>query len=197
VIRPIPSQNVHDPPCRPPVTVGVVGTGHAGIGERIVKQSFGGCHNLVGIGSTEDAAPRLDPLRTLGRLTHHQHGQVERRSLLLQAAGVSDHQVNGRQVGDQGLVVKRRAQRDVRQAAEHRQDARLHRGGEVYGKDDVHVPPLGESCDRLAEPPLHLPLSLAPVHGHQHSASPVIPWFSPPPRAATAKAASITVLPVT
>ena len=107
-------------------------------------------------------------LGALGRLAGDQHRLAQRRRLLLDAAGVGDHQVGTAQQAANGGITERLGQQHVVEAG--RRSVRTSRtcGLGCIGRTKRTSGSRGESGDALGDPRQAVAPVLAPVGGHHH-----------------------------
>ena len=137
---------------------------------RRVEEPRGLGHDARPVGADEAHRAGLDRLRALGGLAHHEHGLAERGRLLLDAAGIGEHQVRAAHEVDEGDVVQRRQQVHVRGTAQDAAHRLLHVGVEVYRVHDLDVASRSELRQRPADVLEPLAEALAAVPGDEHEA---------------------------
>ena len=154
------------------VAVGVRRARHAGVRGRIGQQRLAARDDAVGIGADERQRAGLDALAALGGLARHEHGLAERGRLLLDAAGVGDHEVAAREQPRELAVRCGSVSRTFSRASSSGSERRPHAGLGCSGSTNETSGCVGrEARHRLADPPQAVAPVLAAVRRDQHEAA--------------------------
>ena len=100
------------------------------------------CERARAIATDERVRALLDRDRTLGVLAHREAGHGERRRLLLDAAGVGQHERRSREESQHLEVALRRQERDARVGEERREPEPVDVGARarMHGPDERQPP---------------------------------------------------------
>ena len=136
----------------------------------VVEQAEGLPDDPVAVGADQPRRAGLDALRPLGGLAHDEDRLAERRRLLLDAAGVGQHEIGQRQQADEIGIVLRGDKLDARMIRQAPRETSATLGLGCTGKHDGDVLALeddlqgvGDAFDAVAE-------VLATMAGHQDDA---------------------------
>lgn len=149
------------------VSVGVVGMRHLLVLLVVVEQGFGMADDGLGIGPHQPHSACGDGFGTFGGVSHHKHGLAKRWGFLLHPSRVGQDQVALVHEVHKGLVVQRCNQVHsgvIRQDAVYRF---LHLGVQVHRVNDLHVSPVGQRAQGLADVFKALPKVFAAVSGDE------------------------------
>ena len=135
---------------------------------RVVEQAERRGDDAGGIGADEPERAGVHALGPLGLVAQDEGGHVERRRLLLDSAGVGEHQGRAGQEPDELLVVHGLDDADVAERAEHRVHGAADVRVRVHREDEVDLGARGgELGDRAADVLQAVAERLAPVRGDE------------------------------
>ena len=164
-------EDVDDLPGRVAASVRVARASHRRVRVLVGEQRRRPALERPAVGADQHGVAGVDALGALRRPADHDHGLAERRHLLLETAGVGDHEVAAPEQPDHRLIVERVEQADVRHASERAVNRLAHLRAAVDRDHDLHLRmTFGDGPEPQAHVFERLRRHLAPVHGrHDHA----------------------------